>query len=459
MIQQVSILTMGGILEKPVGLGKDSYDRISDSDGNAAYSNPIFFKLLDPDGPNISMSYPNGRPATIRVSDVDANGAILALEIIDSGIGYIDEHPPELSIHSLGGVGGVVSAEIDEVGSIVQITIEDGGTGYTKFDGVSASAPFRYYPGEEFTLSAIANDPFGEISSMSFNVNGVPFAEGNLTGVSLNLSSSYTPMNLVPLFFSVSASSESLNIGDWTKGWLPSWLLQHHHQGGLSAPQWYWGNSDYWPHPAPWQTMPLPPGAAVAEVARTGMEEIEIPNAGMLQEDENTSFIPGSTVTVLVDTDSLGDEVQSVELYANGQPVGVGTNFFSDTNYLNTESSLYQASWIPDTPGTYQLQWMAQGSQGRPIGFSQPVAVNINPASVGGSAPPVTQVLSPQNLDFLTTSSSVFLTASASDPDFDLEKVQFLLTDCQLVSLFILQSVAFLINIPIFNDGNLLLWV
>ena len=119
-----------------------------DSDGNAAYSNPVFFKLLDPDGPNILC------PIQMAVRQYQAKsrcgckpGSPCSRDY-RYGIGYIDEHPPELSIHSLGGVGGVVSTEIDEVGSIVQITIEDGGTGYTKFDGVSASAPFRYYPGE-----------------------------------------------------------------------------------------------------------------------------------------------------------------------------------------------------------------------------------------------------------------------------------------------------------------------
>ena len=162
---------------------------------------------------------------------------------------------PELTIHSVNGVGALVSAVTDLSSSITAITITNGGAGYSVYDGVSASARFDMFQ-EEITLAATAHDPYDQMSSMYFGVNGVPLMDVNQTGMSLV--SSYTPMDLVPLFFTVSFDSQSNTIGDWTYGWQPSWLLQHHHQGGLSAPQWYWGNPDYWPHPAPWQTMPLP---------------------------------------------------------------------------------------------------------------------------------------------------------------------------------------------------------
>ena len=68
---------------------------------------------------------------------------------------------------------------------------------------------------------------------------------------------------------------------------------------------------------------------------------------------------------------------------------------------------------------------MAQYGSGDFSGFSQPVIVEVGEPTVGATAPPLVQIMNPQSLDFLTTSSVTYLTASASDPDFDLEKVQF----------------------------------
>ena len=178
------------------------------------------------------MSYPNGRPATIRVSEVDdSSGALVDIEIIDPGVGYTEEFPVELTIHSVEGAGAVLSAVSDSAGSITGITIVEGGRKYAVHDGISSSAPFRYTPGKEIALFATSSDPYAEIDSVVFSVNGVPLVDSN--GSSALLNTTYTPMDLTPLFFTVNAENSSARIGDWTKGWLPSWLLQHHHQGGF----------------------------------------------------------------------------------------------------------------------------------------------------------------------------------------------------------------------------------
>ena len=144
-----------------------------DTTGNAGYSMPLYFKMQDADAPSVTMSYPHGRSATLHISEVDQNGAITAIEIVDGGIGYTDQYPSEIAIFSTNGSGAELSAEIDESGKITNINIDNSGLGYSVNDGISTSAPFRYNPAEPITLSALAHDPYGEFEQFHFRVNGV----------------------------------------------------------------------------------------------------------------------------------------------------------------------------------------------------------------------------------------------------------------------------------------------
>ena len=57
-----------------------------DTNGNAGYTEPVYFELRDPDRLSAELLNPHGRMAVIRIAEL-VNGSITSLEIVDGGSG------------------------------------------------------------------------------------------------------------------------------------------------------------------------------------------------------------------------------------------------------------------------------------------------------------------------------------------------------------------------------------
>ena len=110
--------------------------------------------------------------------------------------------------------------------------------------------------------------------------------------------------------------------------------------------------------------------------------------------------------------------INQVRLFVNGKPEAMGTSLVKN---------LYQANWQPSTAGFYELQLFAEDASQNVIATSDVFEVHVQVASTqiwSGGLPSV-NIMHPLPQSFYTTKSSIHLTASASDPDFDLKEVQF----------------------------------
>jgi hypothetical protein len=240
-----------------------------DANGNAGYSEPVYFELRDPDRLSAELLNPHGRMAVVRINGV-LNGSITSLEVVDGGSGYYDE-TVNFTVYSSQGKNAELLANLDANGSISSVTVLSGGTNYELHDVVEVISPFQYVIGQPVNLQARVNDPRGELNRVEFYVNGVEIT-GPVTQLGEIYTISYTPLDFNPLYFTARAlygddrdnppdcppSSCSCSgvkkcgfVGQGHWGWSPSWILQHFHQNDFVCPPWYWGNSDYWPFPAP----------------------------------------------------------------------------------------------------------------------------------------------------------------------------------------------------------------
>ena len=86
---------------------------------------------------------PTGRSAVVHITEVNATGAITQLEIVDGGVGY-DGASWNYSILSFEGSGADLNATLDENGTLTDLNITSGGTGYALGDVILPKAPNVY---------------------------------------------------------------------------------------------------------------------------------------------------------------------------------------------------------------------------------------------------------------------------------------------------------------------------
>ena len=75
-----------------------------DTDGHAGYSEPHYFEIRDPEHLYAELLNPHGRTAVVRISEVATDGAILGVDVIDGGSGYLDS-TVSFSLYSENGKG------------------------------------------------------------------------------------------------------------------------------------------------------------------------------------------------------------------------------------------------------------------------------------------------------------------------------------------------------------------
>jgi len=412
-----------------------------DTNGNAGYTEPVYFELRDPDRLSAELLNPHGRMAVIRIAEL-VNGSITSLEIVDGGSGYFDE-TVSFSVYSAQGKNAQFNANLDSNGRISSVTILNGGSNYELHDVVEVISPFQYVLGQPVNLQAKVNDPRGELSRVVFYVNGVeipgPVAQsGDIYTVS------YTPFNLNPLYFTVralygddrdnppdcpptSCSCSGIKkcgfVGQGHWGWCPSWIRQHFHTNEFVCPPWFWGNSNYWPYPAPWQTRGLPPGGLLANHKNTEFA-IEILNDDQL-ELQSMNLSDSSFVTLIVDANITQQNFSNLRLYVNGQLQADDFTNLNQSALAQGFKTRYHFYWRPEQSGIYELQIFGVDQGGLLSGNSKMVTVRVVDPLPWFGDPPTTIINNPAQEDSISSTSTVYLSASANDTDFNLKEVQF----------------------------------
>ena len=128
------------------------------------------------------------------------------------------------------------------------------------------------------------------------------------------------------------------------------------------------------------------------------------------------TFVANGFISVTADLNSAGPNLSSVVLLVDGN---------EDSDASNLTSDIYQGFWQPASSGIYKLQLIALDNSRNPIAKSEVVNVTVEDAYNWSGGLPGISVLHPRTDAFLSTSSSIQLTASATDVDFDLKEVQF----------------------------------
>ena len=137
--------------------------------------------------------------------------------------------------------------------------------------------------------------------------------------------------------------------------------------------------------------------------------------------------------------------LNSVVLLVDGAEDSIAPNLTSD---------IYQGLWQAPSIGSFELQLIALDQAGNSIAKSDVVNIAVGDSYNWSGGLPGVSILHPQTNDFLTTSSSIHLTASASDVDFDLKEVQFYVNGQVWGDPLQHLSVDMPIFIPILSDGN-----
>jgi hypothetical protein len=267
-----------------------------DAEGNAGYSDPQYFELRDSEKLSAELIDPFGRPAVLRFKE-GFSGELNAsmIEVVDKGFGYAAD-TLQIQILSASGQNGSLSASLDENGSISgEVTVLNAGSGYGYGDVLLCSAPVQYQVGQPLTLRARVNDPLNELGRVAFYANGVELTQPHTVLGNVHLLT-FTPDSEDLSFLSVRALygdgrddpptvSKSSSCGCSASyledchmggqscwGWRRSWEQQHCHPTDYLCPPWFWGQTQYWAWPPPWQSMPTIPGALALQSTLKSLE-------------------------------------------------------------------------------------------------------------------------------------------------------------------------------------------
>jgi regulation of enolase protein 1 (concanavalin A-like superfamily) len=124
---------------------------------------------------------------------------------------------------------------------------------------------------------------------------------------------------------------------------------------------------------------------------------------------DGTTFTVGTAVPVSADVTDADGTVSRVDFFAGSTPIGTAT------------SAPYSVTWSPGSAGTYSLSAVAVDDSGATT-TSAPAGVSVNPAVNG---PPVVALTAPASGATYTAPAVIALSATASDPENALARVDF----------------------------------
>jgi len=152
-------------------------------------------------------------------------------------------------------------------------------------------------------------------------------------------------------------------------------------------------------------------GAQTTSAARTvTISDTNLPpTVSLTAPANNAAFIAPATVTITANAAApeANGTVANVEFFANGSPIGSKT------------ASPWSIAWAATTPGSYQLTARATDEQG-----AQTTSAMRTVTVLANQAPTITLTGPTANQNFAAP-ASIQLTATASDPDNALAKVEF----------------------------------
>ena len=128
------------------------------------------------------------------------------------------------------------------------------------------------------------------------------------------------------------------------------------------------------------------------------------------------TFAANGFISICADLGSIRSNLGTAVLLVDGK---------DEVNASKLTSDIYQAYWQAPSAGTYELQLIALDELLNPIAKSEVVNISVGNAYNWSGGLPGISILNPQTDDFLSTSSSIQMTATATDVDFDLKHVQF----------------------------------
>ena len=137
------------------------------------------------------------------------------------------------------------------------------------------------------------------------------------------------------------------------------------------------------------------------------------PAVTIIQPANGAQYSLPATVTLGATATDPENRMASVGFYVNNALVATDT------------TAPYSASWSPSAAGTYTLAAMAQDADG---GSSWSTSVSVTVQAASNQAPTVS-LTAPANGATFTAPATVSLTASASDPENQLARVEFLVGD------------------------------
>jgi hypothetical protein len=287
-----------------------------DSKGNAMYSKPKTFELVNPNygytqiiAPVGDVGQP-GRLPNLRFKESYLGGKLPEssqgqIEVIDNGAGYVTYNLDSLDMRvvSRSGVGGALRIEeiLSDNGGISKVGAFYPGSGYSPDDVILPSPPLFFSQNESININARLHDPSGNLQ-MAFYLNGVEInatvndRSGGIFGTQFMPHSSGdqfissrilygddrdfgpscpNPFGHIPSHAPVSSATDH-----W--GWKKSWVQQHYVSGQEVLPSWFDQLLSYWSEPDEWTLQSMWSGPAPVRIGDVDAYEsvvIEITDA------------------------------------------------------------------------------------------------------------------------------------------------------------------------------------
>lgn len=180
---------------------------------------------------NAIFSDPTATEATLGAALTDGD-AIIAIPIVDGGTGYIGGETVVIGDQGSGGTGAtaVVSMVTPLTGEIIQITVTNGGTGYT----ITGEAALLPRPNTT-ALGTVVTDATGNVIAGSTVTITNPGA-GYLNAPTLTVENPLGPFEPPVIYLPITPMTTTLDI-DPVDGRPDSWMYYETHVGQLDSPE------------------------------------------------------------------------------------------------------------------------------------------------------------------------------------------------------------------------------